>query len=92
MNRAYNEVYRQKLVASGTPDRRMLAEAIMQAVVEEVMSPTPDQAKRMLRSAAEILKSIVAHDQRPVYHNEGIKRRIAKVANELMPTGARRRS
>lgn len=83
MARAYNQQYRRKMLSDGIPDRRMLAEPLMQAVIEEAMSTTPDAAKRILRSSADILKSIVGADNRPIYHNEGIKRRIAKVANEL---------
>ena len=87
MNKAYNAVYRQQLVTHGIPDRRMLAEAIMQAVIEEAMSPTSEHAKQILRSAADILKSIVDQNKSQIYNNTGIKRRIETVANRLTPTG-----
>jgi hypothetical protein len=89
MARAYNATYRENLIRNGVPDRRTLAEAIMQAVLEEAMTPTPDAAKRVLRSAAAILRSVVSPDGSSIYNNNGIRTRIARVADEM---SLRRRS
>ena len=81
---AYNESYRERLKTSGTPTRRELAEAIMQAVIEQVETD-PSAAKVTLRAAAEILRS-VEKNGKPVFNNDGVKKRIAAVANTLPPT------
>jgi glycerol-3-phosphate dehydrogenase len=96
MLREYNAAYRENLVKNGVPTRRMMAEAIMQAVVEEVMAKPPTDgseidlhtgrraaAKRILALAAQILKSVVNRNGQPIYGNEGIRRRISKVADGM---------
>lgn len=104
MARAYNEVYRRKLVEDGIPDRRLTAEAFMQAVLEDLMSPLPpdgtddpkkairDSAKMIVVQTAEILRSLVDAENRPIYNNTGIRIRIKKICDAMEPAGRRTRT
>jgi hypothetical protein len=82
MSRAYNAAYRENLLRKGIPDRRQLAEAVLQAVIEQITSD-PSRAKITLRQAAEILRSVTSEKGQSVYTNGGIKFRIAQIANSL---------
>jgi hypothetical protein len=98
MAREYNAAYRENLVKNGVPTRRMMAEALLQAVVEEVTATVPKDAietdihyarivaaKRILAISANILTSIVNKNNQPIYNNEGIKLRLSRVAAEMQP-------
>jgi hypothetical protein len=84
MNRAYNQNYVSNLRSSGTPTRRELAEAILQAVIESITS-NPKLATIILRAASEILRSVETEKGQPVFNNNGIKRRIASIAESMPP-------
>ncbi len=88
MVRAYNEVYRRSLRKKGIPTRRELAEAVLQAVVEEAMASEPEHAKRTLGSAAAILRSVMTPSNQPIFNNDGIKTRIKAVADAMKPQKA----
>jgi hypothetical protein len=85
MVKAYNEAYRERQQKSGTPDRRQLAESVLQAVIEQITT-NPDNAKATLRRAAAILRSVRTENGKELFGVEGIKARIAAVANNLPPT------
>lgn len=92
MVKQYNLAYRENLVRNGIPDRRTLAEAIMQVTIEAAMSPASgDRSKIILRAAADLLKSICDQNGSTIYNTAGIKKRLENVANQLTPTGATRR-
>ena len=84
MIRAYNEQYRSNLRKSGTPTRRELAEAVLQATIEQIRTD-PDMAKTTLRRAVTILRSVAPENDKPLFTGEGIKARIEVVANSLPP-------
>jgi hypothetical protein len=92
MAKVYNEAYRERLIASGIPDRRLLAEAIMQAVLAQLRTKSPEAAASILRDAKRLLKSLVDGENRPVYNDEGIHTRIVRIASELQSGGAGRRT
>jgi len=84
MVRAYTAEYRRNLLRNGIPDRRQLAEAILQSVIGEIASD-PDRAKLTLRQAAAILRAVTTSSGESIFTNDGIKKRIAQVASTLPP-------
>lgn len=104
MANAYNEAYRRKQLGDGKPDRRVIAEAFMQAVLENLMIPVPpagmedpekakrDSAKALVVQTAAILRSLVDAEHRPTYNNSGIGIRIKKICDAMEPAGRRTRS
>lgn len=104
MAKAYNDTYRRRLVSDGIPDRRLMAEAIMQATLEDAMIPVPpegmedpsktkrDSAKHIMRQASELLKALVDAEDRPIYTNAGIRKRMSKVADGMAPVVRRTRT
>ena len=84
MIKAYNQNYVSNLRSSGTPTRRELAEAVLQAVIEQITG-NPKEATITLRQASEILRSVVGENDQPLFNNDGIKRRIANIAESMPP-------
>ena len=101
MAREYSRTYRRELINKGIPDRRLLAEAIMQSVLEDALIPVPqgqddpslqqrDNADRILNRAAALLMTLVDRNEKPIYNPDGIRRRLAKVSSEMQSGIARR--